>query len=416
MSILGRQQQTLKRWGLNENPFRPTPPEDPEKLSRIFYGREAEMEIALPALYEGRNVLLRGAWGIGKTTLILTLLNRLKQEVAELGEEMLILYLGQVIGESPTDFYRALLLTLANALAAEDEEAKAIADGIRGLSVQPEKISTEGKVNLWMFSLGVRQDSPTQQLSLANVDPYSLLIPLLDRAQTRYNRIVLAVDDLDKKDVPVVQDILEGSLDLFRRGEKRSFLITGRGFTDLQEATLRALGIFSEDLSLEPMQPAELRQIAINYLNLARNTPRQDTYPFTDEVMERITQYAQGTPRQLNIICEKVLRQAAQMNPEVIDLPAFEAIWQTVRQQVTYNLTPHLRRLLYVAYEAKGISEDITDQYLDRIGVLTFVQLLPMLKALEEQELLIRQETESGYRFVPSQLFLPEPEQRQEPG
>ena len=35
MSRLSRYQSTLKKWGLIENPFRPTPPDDPEKLAKI---------------------------------------------------------------------------------------------------------------------------------------------------------------------------------------------------------------------------------------------------------------------------------------------------------------------------------------------------------------------------------------------
>lgn len=408
MSTLGQYRATLNRWGLQDNPFRPTPPDDPEKLARIFYGRERELQRAIPALYEGRNVLIRGAWGIGKTALILTILKRLQQEVASLGEEMLLLYLGRVPGDTPTDFYRALLLTVADSLAdsLDDREARAIADSIRGLSAQKAKMSAEGKVNLAVFSLGIKRESPSTPA--LGGDPYSLLIPMLERAQQEFSRLVLAVDDLDKKDIPIVQDILEGSLDLFRMGEKRAFLMTGRGFTDLQEVTLQALGIFSEDITLASMLPEELCRIAINYLNTARKVPQDNAYPFTEEVIDQIAKYAQGTPRQLNVICEKLLRQAAMEGRERIDEAVFSDLWRTIQQQVTYALTPHLRRLLYIAYEAGGISEDIADQYLEQLGVLTFVQLLPMLKPLEEQELLVRKEDKTGYRFLPSKLFLPE--------
>jgi hypothetical protein len=383
----------------------------PRNSPASLYGRERELECAIPALYEGRNVLIRGAWGIGKTALILTILKRLQQEVASLDEPMLLLYLGRVPGDTPADFYRALLLTVADSLADSlgDREAQAIADSIRGLSAQKAKTSAEGKVNLAVFSFGIKRESPSAPA--LGGDPYSLLIPMLERAQQEFSRLVLAVDDLDKKDIPIVQDILEGSLDLFRMGEKRAFLMTGRGFTDLQEATLRALGIFSEDITLASMLPEELCRIAINYLNTAREVPQDNAYPFTEGVIAQIAEYAQGTPRQLNVICEKLLRQAAMEGRERIDKAVFSELWRAIQQQVTYALTPHLRRLLYIAYEAGGISEDIADQYLEQLGALTFVQLLPMLKPLEEQELLVRKEDETGYRFLPSKLFLPESKQ-----
>lgn len=397
---------TLKRWGLSGNPFRSQPPEDIKRLGRVFYGRETELETAIPALYEGRNVLVRGAWGIGKTALILRLLDCLQQEVAELDEKMLVLYLNGVNGDSAADFYRALLLAIADSLEKSngDSEAKAIVDSLQGRASLGNKIRKEGKVTFGFASFGASSESG---LPSKIENPYALLMPILDKAQESFDRVVLAVDDLDKKDTVVVQDILEGSLDLFRRGEKRAFLMTGRGFTDLQEANLKALGIFSEDLSLSPMSREALYQIAINYLNLERETPREDSYPFSEEVLNLIVEYAQGIPRQLNVICEKVLRQGAMKGCERLDEATFRQIWNGIQDDVTYKLTPYQRQLIYIAYEAGGISEDIDDRYLEKLNVQTFVELLPMLKDLEGRDILIRQEQETGDRMLPSKLYLP---------
>jgi hypothetical protein len=71
------------------------------------------------------------------------------------------------------------------------------------------------------------------------------------------------------------------------------------------------------------------------------------------------------------------------------------------------ELTPHLRRLLSVAYEQDGISEDISNATLDQLGVITFNALLPELKQLESKDLMTRVEDDRGYRFVPSKLYLP---------
>jgi len=122
MSRLSRYQSTLKKWGLIENPFRPTPPDDRKKLAKIFYGRDQVLDIVIPTLYEGRNILVRGAWGIGKTALIFNLINQLQQEVNQLNEKMLLLYISSIPGESSTEFYRALLLAVADSLADSDQE------------------------------------------------------------------------------------------------------------------------------------------------------------------------------------------------------------------------------------------------------------------------------------------------------
>ncbi|MCA2653337.1 AAA family ATPase [Microcystis sp. M061S2] len=408
MSRLSRYQSTLKKWGLIENPFRPTPPDDRKKLAKIFYGRDQVLDIVIPTLYEGRNILVRGAWGIGKTALIFNLINQLQQEVNQLNEKMLLLYISSIPGENSTEFYRALLLAVADSLADSDQESRDIANTLLGYSIQRNKTTTEGQVKLGFLSFGKKEESPANQLTpTANADPYPLLIRLLNRAEEIYSRIVIAIDDFDKKDPIVVQTILESSLDLFRMGKHRGFIMTGRGFTEFQEATLKALGIFSEDIPLEPMSQDDLRHIAINYLNSARNEQRNDPYPFTEEVINLITGYAQGIPRELNTICEKVLRQAASEGYEIIDETAFYSIWQILQKDFTDYLSPQFRHLLYVAHQAGGISENISDQTLAKLDAITFVALLPQLKSMEEQGLLIRQEDQSGSRFFPSQLFQP---------
>ncbi|OYQ62367.1 AAA+ family ATPase [Pseudanabaena sp. SR411] len=406
-SRLGNHQSSLQKWQLKENPFRPTPPEDPEVLAKIFYGRDQELDNAIPALYEGRNVLIRGAWGIGKTSLILNLIYQLQQEVVELDEKMLVLYLSSIPGEKPVDFYRALLMAIADSLK-EDPEAQDIARTLLGYSIQRTKTSTEGKVSLGIFSFSLKDETPSNLITpIANSDPYPLLIRQLEKAEQYYNRIVFAIDDFDKKDPIVVQTILEGSLDLFRNSKNRAFIITGRGFTDLQEATLKALGIFSEDINLPIMHPDDLRHIVINYLNSARLSHRDDCYPFTEEAIALITDYAQGFPRQLNTICEKVLRQAASKGYDEINLEAFTDIWQIVQQDYTHSLTPQLLNLLYIAHQAGGISEDIKDEDLAKLDAPTFVSLLPTLKSMEDRGVLIRREDEGGMRFLPSKLFQP---------
>jgi KAP family P-loop domain len=409
-SRLGGYQSSLQKWELKENPFRATPPDDPKLLAQIFYGRDQELDLAIPTLYEGRNIMIRGAWGIGKTSLIFNLIYQLQQEVAALDQKMLVLYLSSIPGEKPVEFYRALLISIADSLKDIDEEAKEIATTFLGYSIQRTKTSIEGKVNLWAVSFGRKEESPSNPHTLnANADPYPLLMRLLDKAEQYYDRIIFAIDDFDKKDPIVVQTILEGSLDLFRNSKRRAFVITGRGFTDLQEATLKALGIFSEDINLPPMSPEDLRHIAINYLNSARSTPRNDCYPFSDEVISLITHYAQGLPRELNTICEKVLRLAASKGYEAIDMAAFTDVWQAIQQDSSLSptLTPQLRHLLYIAHQTGNISEDIKDEDLAKLNALTYIALLPMLKQAEDLGVLIRREDEGGIKFSPSKLFPP---------
>lgn len=125
--------------------------------------------------------------------------------------------------------------------------------------------------------------------------------------------------------------------------------------------------------------------------------------------MSLITDYAQGFPRQLNTICEKVLRQAASKGYDEISIGAFMEVWQIVQKSYTLELSPQFRHLLYVAHQTGGISEDIKDEDLAKLDALTYVSLLPKLKSMEELGVLIRREDEGGIRFLPSKLFQPNP-------
>jgi hypothetical protein len=359
--------------------------------------------------------MIRGSWGIGKTALIYTLLDRLAREVFDLDEQMLVLYLDGSPIQTPTDFYRLLLLAIATEMITVEsadstirEEAKEIADRLTGVVSSRRQPILEGKVNLAFFSLGYRESTTSMQvLPGGSSEPYPLLLTWLERAENCFSRLVIAIDDLDKKDFPIVQTILEGSLDLFRTRQPRSFLMTGRGFTDLQEVTLQTLGIFGEDLRLDKMPPEDLRQMTINYLNTVRDSPRNDPHPFTEEAMAQLAEYSRGNPRQLNLIGDKILRQAAVDRCEEIDLNHFQPLWLQLQEQVAQKLTPQLRKLLYLAYEGDGIGENMTNDQLDQLNAVTFSELIPMLKPLEQQGLLMREEDESGFRYLPSKLISP---------
>ena len=168
----------------------------------------------------------------------------------------------------------------------DSPEAAELADALLGFTVQRNKTVVEGKVKLGFLSFGEREERPDSPATPSfNMEAYPLLIRFFNRAEEVFDRVVVAIDDFDKKEPMAVQNILEGSLDLFRMEKYRGFIMTGRSFTDVQDSTLKALGIFSEYISLEPMSQEALRQITINYLNSVRESQRDDTYPFTEEVI-----------------------------------------------------------------------------------------------------------------------------------
>ena len=400
-SSIARYRETLRNWGLSDVPFRATPPENPAELSRIFHGREKELDVALPTLYEGRNVLVRGIWGVGKTTFIRYLLHHLQQETAALGEQMLILYIGRFPGETSEALYRALLLPLSETLAGVEPKAQRVWETLSGLQItHSRQLQVEGKVDLQLVSLGGSWGQGREQdFELQNT--YPVLLDLLDVAQEQYGRVIIAVDDLDKKTPLAVQEVIDDATDLLRRGEgRRGFLLTGRFTSTLRDISGQMLGLFSEIITLPRMSADELHHIAVNYLNTARQRPSGQITPFTSTVISQIAEYAHCIPRQFNLICEKVMRRGAMRGVERIDEQTFPQLWRTVQEEFVLELTPDIRRLLYVARRRGGLSADIDDAALDQLGVETFVELLPMLKSLEG-DLLIR--TEDG-KLLPSSL------------
>ena len=291
MSSITCYRETLKQWGLSEVPFRATPPQDPAELSRVFYGRQQELALALPTLYEGRNVLVRGLWGVGKTTFILHILHRLQQETAHLGERMLIIYIGRFPGESTDAFYKAVLLPLADALAAENAEARQVRDAIGGSQItRSQKTQIEGGVDLQIVSIGGSwEQGGNQTWQIQN--SYSVLLKMFDIAQEQYDRVLVAVDDLDKREPLVVQSILDDAADLLRRGQgRRGFLLTGRSISALQDVSAHMLGLFSETITLPRMSSDELHHVAVNYLNTARERPSPRLTPFVPQVISQIAE------------------------------------------------------------------------------------------------------------------------------
>ena len=181
--------------------------------------------------------------------------------------------------------------------------------------------------------------------------------------------------------------------------------MTGRFTSALRDVSGQMLGLFSETITLPRMSADELHHIAINYLNTARRRPSGQVTPFTPAVISQIAEYAHCIPRQFNLICEKVMRRGAMRGVEQIDEQTFLQLWHMVQEEFVLELTPDIRRLLYVARRQGGLSADIDDAALDQLGVETFVELLPMLRSLEG-DLLIR--TEEG-KLLPSAL-VPEEE------
>ena len=403
-----RKKQLFDTWGLRDDPpFHDVPPkDDPKRLARLFTGRRQELDRVMLPLLRGANVLVRGAWGVGKTTFILQALHELAYEVAQVRERLLPIYIDNFKGGTLAEFHRMLLFALAMALAEKDADAKAIAEAMKGIHISHSRTrSLKGKFEVSLFSVGTLggeaglESGMERQIGLDN--PEYWVQELLARARRHYHHIVIAVDDLDKTDPHEfikVRSLFDSALPILR-SDKCAFILTGRTLTVAQDIYGNILGIFQQQISLEPLKPEELRAIAVKTLNLVRRQERADAYPLSEEAVARLAASAYGIPRHFNQLCAKVLDAAVLLGYEVLDADAFETCFGEVQANVSAQVEPQIRQLLYIAQKHGGFSQH-NRKPIEELGWGDFIELLPVLDHLVQRDLLIKQEYIGGIRYI----------------
>lgn len=410
--IAVRRAKMLPKWGLKQvPPFSDVPPkDDPKRLGRLFTGRREELDRVILPLLDGRNVLVRGMWGVGKTTFILQTLHELSYQASLLKERLLPIYIDNFKGGTLAEFHRLVLFALTTALADKDEEARAIVEAMRGISVSHKRTKAiQGKFEVNLFtvaSLGGEagmEAGTERRVGLDN--PEYWIEEFLKRACKRFQHVVIAVDDLDKTDPHPdqflkVRTMFDGALPLLR-SDRCAFILTGRTLTVAQDIYGAILGIFHRQLQLPVLKLEELREIAIKTLNLARSEERADAYPFSDEAIAEIAAKSYGLPRQFNRNCADVLEAAVRLGYEILDAEAFARCFADVQATVSADVEAQVRQLLYIAQKHGGFSQD-NRKALEELGWGDFMEVLPLLTHLEQRDLLTRQDYAGGMRFIVS--------------
>jgi len=404
-----------KRWGWKATPpFRVEPPiDDAGQLARLFTGRQAELSRVILPLYNGRNVLVRGMLGVGKSAFILRVLHELDAQAKAAREKILPIYIYHFYGGTTDAFYRLILYTLSGVLADKDDEAKGIQDALRGLKVTAGRSKgVSGKVGVHIFQVaeaevGVEVGRETsREFTLEN--PHYFVDEFLKRATKRFGRLVIAVDKARPENVRLVRTMLQGALPLLR-SDKCAFILTGLTLPLAHMAAFdlygSMLGLFDEAIQLNVLSPDELRTIAVKTLNLVRRQERDDSYPFDEEAIAEAATRSHGIPRLFNVICARVLEQAALQEIEVIDQDTFGACYEAVQIGVSAEVTPQMRSVLAIASRTPGgFSPEMPDEVLDELGFTTFVELMPLAEYLVANDLMIRQEYEGGVRYIVADL------------
>jgi hypothetical protein len=306
---LDRRTSLLSDGNLTGNPFTRTEPSE-EVIDRVFVGRVQQIrEAAFRVLDRPRNLLVLGGYGLGKTTFIRKLLRELH------GSRTIRFLTGYAPLRSDTS--QGLQLAALSALAEGALQ-----------SAPPDSDLYRYAREVWE-ELGRIEGSSSETMRAPDIR----FREGLELASGMYKRVVIAIDEIDKRDPQTVQSIVMGSryfLDL-----EASFILTGRFLDVFSDIRASLLGAFDHRIELQPFTPEECEEIIRRNLQVVRVEPESTPTlrPFQGEVVEAITQRSNGLPRPLNLMADAALE---------------EAIWEAVEGHGEHlEVTPeHLERAL----------------------------------------------------------------------
>lgn len=381
--------EVYRRWGWripkwdDEFPFASQPPiNNPSRLAKFFSGRDLEVGKACDRLFEGNNVMVRGQWGIGKSAFILTVLQDLKYYSDDI--YILPLYIYDFSGAGTDDLYRHVLLSIAKGLAPILKRAREVFLALTG-----EQISTTRSrgvkygINLQIIDAS-GEIGNEEQKSIKIESPMHYINELLDLARAKNIRIIIAIDDLDKQqNQKALWQMLIDAKALLRNTPCK-FVLTGRPTVSTHEnVVLQALELYDSTFELAPLDSDSLRQAAKGHLNAIREKPRDDYSPFTEATIDEIAGLSCGIPRHFNKICRLALAAARPRKWDLIHLESFKTdCMPEIEKELSLNLPPGIRRLLYYIHEQGSISLENDEEVEGLLKVLkldTLGEAIPYL-------------------------------------
>jgi|SRR5665647_2423097 len=360
-------------WGLSNNPFTTLPPSTEEVRSKVFTGRENEIEILTNMVKPPRGIFVSGMFGIGKSILALETLR-----VLECGG-----YKTAYIKYEPK---KNLCLKLLRKL-------------VRSL----DGCSTHYNIYI-------------QEVNNGTKSPEEALEEIIDDLNLR-SSIVIVIDDLDKSNMLDIQGVIYDVRFLVDLGCSVILLGHPRGVTVSFSSKTDIL----YPLPLSPLLESELLEMMEKYLNLSRvRIPENETctYPFTlnaaKMISKAITKF-KLTPRLFNFSCQLLLESAACEGVKLIDEEFIKGHWDTIAEDfIIRSIRDEDREVLQIIYDKGGISED-TREVIQSIGgnFAEFGEVINKMVHLINKDILLPREVDGklGYYADPllydKKIFLP---------
>lgn len=224
-------------------------------------------------------------------------------------------------------------------------------------------------------------------------------------------RILIAVDDLDKRDPATVREVLLEARTVLHTD--CAFVLTGHPLGILRNLYSTAGGIFDKQMTLEVLDPAEMKLLMRNYLKTGRveDSPYRDLEPFTVDAAEAIIDRSFGIPRQLNRICSHIMEEAAVLRCKVIDMQALNVCWQRAGKDFRQLMTEDMARLIDLLREQTGQFDpsQVPDEVYHRLGIDSHQALLAKFNAAMSDDFVVGVEISGHTRFLPQPLLDPPP-------
>ncbi len=404
---------TLLRWGLNEIPFTESASSlGLSHLREVFTGRAQELREVLTLLQgrERKRVLVYGWVGIGKTAFILEVLSVVQLKV----KDALVAYISL---PPETDLATAALIALARRM--EDDEWAQHQLNLMGLRPRRRPVQKTGKGKAGIASIGVEAEEVTVPVSSSRFPALSFE-DLLERALKKHNRVVIAIDDLDKQDPARVRELLRNDQGLLKSGAW--FMLTGHPSGLTRDILTSNLGVFDLAIELKPLDQATTYRMLVNYLNSARprNARRDydDPYavgPFMPETARMLCQRSDGVPRWLNRLGSYVLLKAATIQADHVTQDVLRQGLEYADQQLRgqTGLTAEDYYVLDLVLE-KGTFSDATAtmEDLERLKAKEFSEILPILEKLVQLDLIRRLPAERAAEYGPTPLLVGKTEKK----
>jgi type II secretory pathway predicted ATPase ExeA len=406
--IWDRIKQIYQKWGIDANPFTESIAEI-DRLRKVFTGRDNELTSVLNLLQSANRsrILIYGDVGIGKTSFIKIMLDLFDRR----DPQTLTSYISL---PNNTDLATAAIVTLARKMP-DNDWAQALLHHMGLIPAQdPQKQSSGFKAAL--AGISFERKSETQGLNKPQIAALSFE-DLLDRAFETYDRVIIAIDDLDKQDPSTVKDLLLNAQGILKG--RASFILTGHPSGLTQEILLSNRGLFDRTQQLTSIDIYTTKLMLLKYLNSVRREDKLITdldafHPFRNDAVGKICQRSIGSPRILNRIGNYALAEGVEQNLDLIDSDAIERAIVKARKDFRDQFNSQ-ERLLIDNITSQGVLSDsnISLKELQQLGAKSFNELLPILEELHRRDLIERLPNDGSIAYRLSPLLLPaEPPQQ----